>query len=373
MTLALALATLFISFLAPPLYSGAVLALFGFVVAQRGLNVSNPLPGGSGALVSVFLVFAGLAVLGPSFNHGVSGQNVDAFKFLFAAAALLLGMMLGVEEGGVRRVLPLLLVAITLYYAGLYFTDAEMSQESLVYPPDNNHSASMLAVFLPLVVLRMNGGMRIACLALLLAFSFFSASRSLMALTLVAAALSSQTIRRQRLLMVLVLVLAGAVLFYRGFSMDNFSDRLRLQIVEASLNYAQTRGAYAFNFGEAAFADYLNIYPVYQRLEIQHAHNLLLQVWVAYGIVPFFVFSVFLVGYAVQAWRQRNLLALSAFAIFMALGMLEAIITDIRAFGTIVFALGYFYSRGASLVTGDSMFSLREAPQQAIGAGAARQ
>ena len=27
-----------------------------------------------------FLVFAGLAVLGPSFNHGVSGQNIDALN-----------------------------------------------------------------------------------------------------------------------------------------------------------------------------------------------------------------------------------------------------------------------------------------------------
>lgn len=337
----------------PALYSGAMLALVGLTLSLRGVRSAPPLPEGSGPLIVVFLVFAGLAVLGPSFNHGVSGQNIDALKFLFATASLVIGLSLGIEKGGLVRALPWFFVAITLYYGFIYFTDAELSQETLIYPPDNNHSASMLALFLPLVVLRMRGGLRLLCLGLLFLFAVFVASRALMALTLLAAALSIRNIRKQRLIMVAVMAMAIAILFYQGFSIDNFSDRLRLQIIEVSLHYAQTRGAYAFNFGEAAFADYLNIYPVYQRMEIQHAHNLLLQIWVAYGYVPLIVFLAFLTMFALQGWRQRNYLFLSCFAIFIALGMMEAIITDIRAFGTVMFTLGYSYSRGSLWAVGD--------------------
>lgn len=349
----LPLAAIFASFLMPALYSGAMLALVGVTLSLRGIRRVPPLPEGSGPLIVLFLIFAGLAVLGPSFNHGVSGQNIDALKFLFAATSLVIGFSLGIEKGGLVRVLPLFMAVMSLFYGYLYLTDAQLSQESIIYPPDNNHSASMLAIFLPIVVLQMKGGLRLLCLALLFAFAFFAASRALMALTLLAGALSIQTIRQQRLLLVAAVALAVAILFYRGFSMDNFSDRLRLQIIEVSLHYAQTRGAFAFNFGEAAFADYLNIYPVYQRLEIQHAHNLILQIWVAYGYVPLIVFAAFLAMFALQGWRQRNYLFLACFAIFMALGMMEAIITDIRAFGTIMFTLGYAYSRGSLMEGAD--------------------
>ncbi|MEP3422614.1 MAG: O-antigen ligase family protein [Erythrobacter sp.] len=352
----LALAMVAASFLMPALYSGALLVLLAIALSLRGVRVSPPLPSGSGVLIAVFSIFAALAVLGPSFNNGASGQNIDALKFLFAAVALVMGMSLGVGNGmagnqqfdgqdaGLFRALPMFIAIISAFYGYLSFTDAVLSQESIVYPPDNNHSASMLAIFLPIVVLQMRGRWRLICLALLFAFAFFAASRALMALTLLATALSIQSIRQQKIAMLAVVGLACAVLFYRGFSMDNFSDRLRMQIIEVSLHYAQTRGAYAFNFGEASFADYLNIYPVYQRLEIQHAHNMLLQVWVAYGFVPLGVFLTFLVGFAVQGWRQRNFLFLSCFAIFMMMGMMEAIVTDIRAFGTIMFTLGYTYA-----------------------------
>ncbi len=345
------LTAVFASFLMPALYSAALLGLTAVIVSLRGVRVVAPLPDGSGMVIVLFAIFAALAVLGPSFNHGVSGQNVDALKFLFATAALMMGFSLGVEQGsmkdGLVRMVPWFIAAMSLYYGYLKLTGTPLSQESLLYPPDNNHSASMLAIFLPIVVLQMRAKMRLLCLILLFAFAIFAASRALMGLTLLATALSIQNIRQSRLLMVCVVAAVGAVLFYRGFSMDNFSDRLRLQIIEISLHYAQTRGAYAFNLGEASFADYLNIYPVYQRLDIQHAHNMLLQIWVAYGLVPLAAFGAFLTAMALHAWRQRNFLFLACFAIFMGLGMMEALITDIRAFGTIMFTLAYAYSRGS--------------------------
>mgnify|MGYP001827581805 CR=1 FL=1 len=353
----LPLAVIFASFLMPALYSAALLVLAAITLSLRGVQVAAPLPYGSGMVVTLFAIFAALAVLGPSFNHGVSGQNVDALKFLFAAASLVIGLSIGVEGGGVKdglvRMIPWFIGAMAVYYGYLTLTETPLSQETLLYPPDNNHSASMLAIFLPIVVLQMRAKMRLVCLILLLAFAFFAASRALLALTLLASALSVQNIRQSKLLMVTVVALAGAVLFYRGFSMDNFSDRLRLQIIEVSLHYAQTRGAYAFNFGEGAFADYLNIYPVYQRLDVQHAHNMLLQIWVAYGLVPLGVFLAFLTALALHGWRQRNFLFLACFAVFMGLGMMEALITDIRAFGTIMFTLGYAYARGSSVLGTD--------------------
>lgn len=351
MTLLLSLAAVFASLLTPALYSGAVLLLAGFLLSYRGVKVSPRLPDGTGLILVLFVVFAALAVLGPILSYGVGGRNIDALKFLFAAASLAAGLMLGVEKGDLPRAIPTFLGVMTLIYAGFYFTDSKLSQESLIYPPDNNHSATMLAVFLPLIVMRIKGALRLLCFALLFAFAIFVASRSLLALTLLAIALSSEKVRKQRFLMMLTVGLAIAVLFYRGISMDNFSDRLRLQIIEVSLHFVQTRGAYAFNFGEAAFAEYLNIYPIYQRLEIQHAHNLLLQVWAAYGYIPLLAFALFLTAFGIMGWRQRNYLFLVSLMIFLAIGMMEAIITDIRAFGTIMFALGYTYSQGARVVT----------------------
>jgi len=363
-------AVIFASFLMPVLYSGALLGLLALTLSLRGVRISAPLPNGSGMVIALFVIFAALAVLGPSFNHGVSGQNVDALKFLFATASLIIGLSFGSESasesgsisGGLVRVVPWFIGVMAAYYGYLNLTETPLSQEMLLYPPDNNHSASMLAVFLPIVVLQMRAKMRLVCLILLIAFAFFAASRALLALTLLASALSVQNVRQSKLLMITVVAMAGAVLFYRGFSMDNFSDRLRLQIIEASLHYAQTRGAYAFNLGEGAFADYLNIYPVYQRLDIQHAHNMLLQIWVAYGLVPLGAFAAFLTALALYGWRQRNFLFLACFAVFMGLGMMEALITDIRAFGTIMFTLGYAYARG-SLVPSAGRDINHSAPQ----------
>lgn len=353
MIVGLTLAALLASFLAPPLYAGAMLAILVVLLSLRGVRISPPLVPGTGIIIAMFLTFAGFAILGPILNYGVGGRNIDALKFIFATASLAIGFILGVEQGRLSRLVPVLIAMLALVYGFLYVTEGELSQESLLYPPDNNHSASMLGVLLPVIVLRTKGALRIACLVMLAAFAFFAASRALLALTLLAAALSSKTVREQRAMMVATVALAGAILFYQGFSMDNFSDRLRLQILEVSLHFAQTRGAYAFNFGEAAFSDYLNIYPIYQRLEIQHAHNILLQVWVAYGIVPFAFFAIFLVTFFGFGLRQRNTMFLAAFTIFMALGMMEAIITDIRALGTIMLALGYTYSRGSVLGRGD--------------------
>ncbi|MFU7527164.1 O-antigen ligase family protein [Qipengyuania sp. ASV99] len=360
MTLALAFVAVFASLLMPALYSGAILVQAGFLISYRGIRVSPKLPDGSGSILMLFLVFAGLAVLGPILSYGVGWGNLDALKFLFATASLAIGLMLGVEKDDLSRAIPIFLGVMTAIYAGLYFTDAQLSQEALLYPPDNNHSASMLAVFLPLIVMRMKRGVRLFCFALLFAFAIFVASRSLLALTLIASALSFEKVRKQRFLIMVTVALALAVLFLRTFSLDNFSDRLRLQIIEVSLHFVQTRGAYAFNFGEAAFADFLNIYPIYQRLEIQHAHNLLLQVWAAYGYVPLFAFILFLTAFGTLGWRQRNYLFLFSFMIFLAIGMMEAIITDIRAFGTIMFALGYTYSRGTQFGTADIETSVPE-------------
>lgn len=342
------LLALFAAFLSPPIYSAAMVALAGSTYVHRGVRGGRPLPEGTGVLAATFLVFAALAVLGPTFNHGHSGQNVDAFKFLFATCALLSGIALGLEKQDLARFLPYFLCAMTAFYAGQWVFGDLLNQDSLLYPPDNNHSAAMLAVLLPVVVLNMTGWRRIACLVLFAAFAYFVASRALLASTVVALAFAFDPVRRNRILMVIVGILALAILFLKGFSLDNFSDQLRLQILKVSLNYAETRGAHAFNFGEASFTNYLNIYPIYRRLEIQHAHNLLLQIWAAYGIVPLMAFTTFILATVISAWRQRNTLLLASLAVLMGFGMIEALITDIRAFGTMMFTIGYAFGRGGS-------------------------
>ena len=337
---------LFAAFLSPALYSAAILALGGGYYIHRGFTRTNPLPDGTFTLLAVLAVFAALAVLGPTLAYGRAGQNIDAFKFFFATAAFGLGIAMATDRGGLLRHLPVFAVALTAYYAMLFFTDFALDQESPIYPPSNNHSAAMLAIFLPVIVLRSKGAARLALLLLMGAFAFFAASRGLLALTVLAAAATPQAVRRSRVVLAGAVLLAAAILFWEGFSMENFSDRLRLQIINVSIGYATTRGANAFNFGEAAFTDYLNIYPIYRRLDIEHAHNVLLQIWAAYGIVPLVVFSVFIVGLTAHAIRRRNYLLLGQLATLLLFGMIEALITDIRAFGTIMFALGYGFARG---------------------------
>lgn len=355
----LCLSAVFASFLAPAFYAGCVLILFGFLLFYRGARISSPMPQGTAVILILFIFFAVFAAIGPILNYGGGKQNIDALKFLFATAAFAIGLMLGVENDELPQSLPIFLGAITLYYANIYFTDAGLDQGTLVYPPDYNNSAYMLAIFLPLIILNLKGRKRSLCLALLFAFSIFVSSRSLMGLILIASALSFKSIRKQRLLMGLTVALGAVVLFYRNFSLENFSDFARLRIVDQSLYYALNDGANAFNFGEDAFRKYLNLSTGIRNLDIQHAHNMLLQVWCAYGLVPLIAFGAFLIAFGANAWRQRNYLCLGSLAIFLVLGMLESQITDIRAFGTMIFVLGYTYSRGRKVRSAGTNSRLR--------------
>ena len=356
---------LFASFLAPALYSAAILALTAAFFLNRGLIGGPQLPKGTGSLMSAWAIFAALAILGPTLSYGHSGQNIDAFKFVFAGAAFLFGIGLGVGGGGIKTYLPIYLAVMTVFYAAQYFIGDVLGQDSLLYPPDNNHSAAMFAVFLPVIVLRSEGKVRILLLFLTGLFAFFVASRALLALTIISFAFSPKALRKHRAIFLIAAPLALAVLLWRGFNLDTFSDQLRLQILQVSFNYGITRGANAFNFGEAAFTDFLNIYPVYRRLEIQHAHNILLQIWNAYGIVPLIAFCVFIIGLGIRAVRSSNLLLMVQLFVFFAFGMIEALITDVRAFGTLMFALGYAYSRGqflAEVIPGNDEKDVAQSP-----------
>jgi O-antigen ligase len=192
----------------------------------------------------------------------------------------------------------------------------------------------------------MKGWARILMLGLMTAFAFFVVSRALLAMSVLALAISPQNVRDRKVLLIPAVPLSLALLFYSGFTLDNFSDKLRLQILQVSYRYAIGRGLYPFNFGEAAFTDFLNIYPIYRRLEIQHAHNLFLQIWVSYGLVPLGIFLTWLAFLARQAWTDRNGLLLGSLAVLTGFGMIEALITDIRAFAEIMFVIGYVMAAG---------------------------
>lgn len=332
------------SFFSPAAYSVAILAICAGLYLDRGIRGGVSLPHGTGILTATLLLFASLALLGPSFNYGRSGQNPEAFKFMVATATFLIGIALAGGDERYRLAFPLFLTIITGVYAADYYFEDLISQEALLYPPDNNHSAAMLAAFLPLVIFKMKRRIQIFCLVLFTIFAFLVASRALLALTVVAFVASFKSVRENRLILAAGVALVVSILFYRGFSLNNFSDQLRLQILEVSLEYAQTRGFHAFNFGEASFTNFLNTYPIYRRLEIQHAHNLILQIWAAYGIAPFLTFFLFVSLITFYAFRSRSYFLISTLFVFLLFGMIEALVTDIRAFGTIMFALGYAFA-----------------------------
>jgi len=340
---------LILSFLSPTFYSIAALALASLIFMQRGFRGGTPFPEGSSSLLAPFLILAMLAVIGPTFIYGGFGRDFEAFKFFIAAAMFFVGINLGLASKKEAPILAIFLLVITVYHATNYSAEGIINQDAFLYPPDNNHTAAMVASFIPLIVTRVKGGLRFICLAVLIALAFFVSSRALMALTLVGFAISLDAVRKNRFILAIFVTIAVVFLFTRGLSFGNFSDQLRLQIIQVSLDFARTGGAHAFNFGEAAFTNFLNVYPIDRRLEIQHAHNVLLQIWAAYGILPLLAFLVFIANVALKALRLRNQLALLTLGTIMVVGMIESLITDIRAFGTIMFALGYAYSRGRSI------------------------
>ncbi|WP_168157336.1 hypothetical protein [Erythrobacter sp. QSSC1-22B] len=337
---------LFLSFLSPEIYSIAALALASLIFMHRGFRGGPPLPEGSGSLLAVFLIMAMLAVIGPTFIYGGFGRDFEAFKFFIAAAMFFVGINLGLAPKKEAPILTIFFLVLTVYYATHSTNESILNQDALLYPPDNNHTAAMVAAFLPLVVTRTKGRLRFICLALLIALAAFVSSRALLALTVVSFAVSLDAVRKNRFILAIFVATAVAILLARGLSLGNFSDQLRLQIIQVSLDFARTGGAHAFNFGEAAFTNFLNVYPIYRRLEIQHAHNMLLQIWAAYGVLPLLALLAFLANVALKALRLRNQLTLLTLGIIIGIGMIESLITDIRAFGTIMFALGYSYSRG---------------------------
>lgn len=336
---------LFAAFLSPQFYAIAILAITGAYLLHRGFVGGHRFPRGTGALLSIWAIFAVLAILGPTFSYGRSGQNAEALKFVVAGFAFVLGIGVANQMSRIAVHLLAFVGALTAAYAVLNALEITISQDALLYPTDNNHSAAMVAIMLPLIVFRTSGWTRTILLALAACFSFLVASRALLALSVVAIAISPAAVRDRKWLLALAVPVALAILVLRDFSLNNFSDQLRLQILTVSFDYAVTRGAHAFNFGETAFTNFLNIYPIYRRLEIQHAHNILLQIWVAYGIAPLVVFSVFMVGLVVNAVRQFNQPLIAQLAILLLFGMIEALITDVRAFGTIMLLLGWSFGR----------------------------
>lgn len=341
---------LFAAFLAPPLYSVTIAGLAGIFFLHFGFAKQEPAPKGTSLVLAIWFAFATLAVLGPTFVSAYSDQNIDSLKFFVAGFAFFLGAALGQNNRELRMALVAFLVTISFSY---FFNPPVIDsyvQDRDIYPPDQNHSAAMLAIALPIVLLRFSGWQRLAMFGLMMTFAFLVSSRALLALSVVGLAASPDFIRHRKWIMALAIPLALAILLFQGFTLNNFSDQLRLQILQVSLSFALTQGLYAFNLGETYFTNFLNIYPIYRRLEIQHAHNIILQVWVAYGVTPLIVFLTWIAILVRYAWRGRSAmfaLQLGALAMF---GMIEAMITDIRSFGTVMLFLGAGFAQAANAI-----------------------
>ncbi len=338
---------LFAAFLSPPYYSFAMLALAGIFVLHSGFARQDQIAPNILTIIAVWFAFAALAVLGPTFVSAYATRNVDSFKFFIAGFSFLVGALLGRDEKGFTIAFPAFLAAMCLVYATGAPTN-DLGQDRTFYPPDPNHSAAMLSLSLPFILFKFRGWRRLAIIGLMMVFAYLVASRALLALSVVTLAAAPEFIRNRKWVMLLAIPAALAILLFQGFSLNNFSDQLRLQILQISYDFGITRGFYAFNLGETYFTNFLNINPIYRQLEIQHAHNILLQIWVAYGLVPLGVFVAWLALLARHAWQSRYGLFALQLAILMMFGMIESVITDIRSFGTITLLLGVGYAQAGS-------------------------
>ena len=372
----------------PPKYLAAVMVLVGAGAVvylatgarQRILNTNDAIVAGLLVASSLFCALGMLPIT----------QKTDIqFEFLkygVYAASFLAGLAFLSRRESLNGLLIAVLSLVLVFFvmsAAASTGKFHVFQSWLLYPPDQNNSSSILAPLAVSIVFMKRPAVRFALLLLLFVFFVFVESR--FGIIVIAAVVLTNVFadRRWGIALVVACLLIGgglslskdgaqlvmvrevhslseapsssaslpaarltkpqddhAPVFNSIVQFGKYSDNLRIKIYERALEIAAGVFPNLIGLGDARVIALLNSPPLDPRQTFQHTHNVVLQSYLAYGLLATICLVAAFVALAVVAIRRRNWRLLGMLAILGSFGMIEALISDIRVLAILLMAIG---------------------------------
>jgi len=324
------------------------------VPGQSGANSNPSSVALAGPTISICLILGGLVAIGVSWQPG-STSVLEASKLAVAGLLLLVGSLQDVTQ---RRqweihvwISVLMMVAVSYHSVFRSFAESQTALFGFgLTPPLGNHASILVCVLAPVALGGLRRPYQILYLMLLVSFGLAIESRFVIG---VAVILVAQGIARDRVVRLIAAAVAGLVVYgprFRGLSFGSFSDRIRLQIWQVSVDRVVDNNMQILGDGESAFVDDLKSNPLFRSLEFEHAHNLLLHIWNSYGLVVAVVW-VGALGWLVYALWNSSPHVNGQLLTFVAVAQIESVVSDFRVLGVILMMFG-FRLRSASTVAG---------------------
>ncbi|QBY01074.1 hypothetical protein E2K80_10325 [Rhodophyticola sp. CCM32] len=332
----------------------------------------------------IVLVVAGMFVAGAVFClmgtfpiQQKSDIQFEFLKFAVYATAFMIGFVaLREKESCSAFTIVVYCTAITFFvFAALASGPVfRISQAWMFYSPDQNNTASILIPLLPAVLALRLGSLR--AILLVLGFLFCSMIESrvgvlvlcciiiinifldwrygipvLLCVVLIWMGLSWSDTTPQDTLIRQIKNLAGMVTD-GTFELDRnlprqdllqigtWSDRRRLEILAQALTAARQTFPNLIGMGDAAAVVAINTPPILDGTDFQHAHNFLLQGYLAYGSLATFCLFLAFVTLLVVSVKRKNWVLAGTLVIIGGFGMIEALISDVRVLTVLLLFVG---------------------------------
>ena len=118
------------------------------------------------------------------------------------------------------------------------------------------------------------------------------------------------------------------------------SDLSRVRIYQRVIELSASVFPNLIGMGDSAVVERLNTPPIARHVTFQHAHNFLLQSYLAYGMIATLAFAAAALSRLALAIRYRNWSFLASLVLVIGFGMIEALTSDIRVLTIICLFLG---------------------------------
>lgn len=322
------------------------------------------------ALAGVFCLIGTLPV------RQQSDIQLEFLKYGIYAGAFLLGLTALDQEWKTRT----FIIAVIAMIIGLFIANAltpgisfSIDQSWLLYPPDQNNSSSIFAPFSAIILGFRPRWLKVTLLLILFAFFTFAESRLGVIVLFAVAAVDLLLDWKAAVFVLLVAVAVSGALsmshtgaqttVMRGISTISVpsetapkqpervstnriiefgtnSDDARIKIYQRALDISARVFPNLLGLGDAKVTELMNTPPLDNVNVFQHAHNFLLQGYLAYGLIATLCLTVAAIGIVVLAVRYRNWYLVGAMALIGGYGMIEALISDLRVLTIVMMLAG---------------------------------
>lgn len=312
-------------FLPPGLSAGAtVLTIPTFGVRSR---IYRPVA----FVFTLLLMTTGFAFWASYFNGHDAREGVESLKFIFMSLCLVSGYSIAARQKDIQRLALIMSVVLVGWYTAV--VEGGLPLPEAFRPPDNNGSAILLFFLAFIITENRRIWTRVLLVVALFAFATMVDSRLL--LVLLPFFFLSQPVALS-LWRVFLLVLLCIGLYFWTMSVGmwyQWSDLVRLNLYDAVLRVFASAGIPAIASGQDNFIFEVNLnLPTYifQRIEVDHAHNAFFQVMGSYGLLAALCFiGVFCVIIAVSFKLKNNTLRNQILFLVCAM-LIETLISDSR-------------------------------------------